>query len=223
MTRNRWTGLTGVLFGISFFAAAFTAGTTPDMGESNATEKFATYWNDTSHQSKAAITALVMTYVFLLLIAFAAGLRDRLRAVDAGPLPSLVLAAGVAAAVLILAGAQVGSIIGLTADQSSGYKVGGELALTLDTLAYQLFAPGLMAAGVMAVCTSLVTLRTRVLPAWTAWIGFLVGLAAVGSVFSAWTNFFLLPVWALVIGLVLLMRGDAEPLDADAASVSGAA
>src|SRR3954447_16905829 len=210
MTRTRWTGLAGLLFAIGFFLTVTFAGTTPDNDTSDAVQKYADYWKDTSQQSHAVWAAMLLSYSFLLLIAFAAGLRDRLRAVDAGPLPSLVLAAGTASAVLLLAGGQLGLSIGVTLDQSKSYTVDGKTAMLFDSIAYQILAPGLMAGAVMAVVVGILTLRTRFLPTWTAWLGFLLGLTAVGSYFSAWAGFFGFPIWSAVIGIVLLLRPDPE-------------
>jgi hypothetical protein len=211
MTRTRWTGLAGLLFGITFFLTVVFAGSTPESDDADSVQKYADYWKDTDHSSKAVIAAILLSYAFLVLVAFAAGLRDRLRAVDAGPLPSFVLAAGTVSAALLLAGGQIGLSIGVTLDQSKGYDVDGKTALLFDSVAYQVMAPGLMAGAVMAVLVGLVTLRTRILPAWTAWLGFLLGLTALGTYFSAWAGFFGLPLWSAVMGIVLLLQNDTAP------------
>jgi hypothetical protein len=222
MTRNRWTGLAGLLFGAVLFGSIFTAGTTPDSDGAGAAERYANYWSSDAHRTRALIAAMMFSYVFVLGIAFAAGLRDRLRSVDSGPLPSLVLAAGTAANVLLMAGAMLGMVIGITAKESSGFKVDGSTALLFDSAGYGMLAAGIMAAAVMTVVTGIVTLRTRVLPTWTAWLGFLVGLAALGNYFTAWIDFILLPLWSAVVGLVLLLRSDgpssAEPAQSTAAA-----
>jgi hypothetical protein len=205
MTRTRWTGLAGLLFAILFASMGFFAGSTPDAGADDAPARYLKYWSDSDHQDKARIGALVMTYVFVLLLLFSAGLRDRLRAVDAGPLPSYVLASGVAAAALILTGAEASLVAGIAGADSASFKLDGNVALMLDDLAYALMAPGLMAAATMAVMTGIVTRRTGVLPAWTAWLGFLLGLSALGSFFSAWVGFFGFPLWAAVVSIVLLV------------------
>jgi hypothetical protein len=224
MTRNRWTGLAGLVFGIGFFVTVLLAGSTPDADTSNAAQNYVDYWKDSTHQSHAMWAAFVLTYTVLVLVAFAAGLRDRLRAVDAGPLPSFVLAAGTVAAALLMAGAGIGLAVGVTADEAKAFQVDGNTAMLADNTAYALMAPAMMAAAVMAAAVGLVTLRTRVLPVWTAWLGFLLGLSALGSYFSAWVGFFGLPLWSAVIGIVLLVRPDrAEaPVVADAAAVPAA-
>lgn len=215
MTRTRWTGLAGLLFAIAFGIIVNFAGSTPDADASDAVQKYADYWKDSSHQSHAFVAAFLLCYAVLLLIAFAAGLRDRLRAADAGPLPSLVLAAGTLSAALLMAGGGIGLAIGATADQSSSFVVDGNTAILADNTAYMLMAPGLMAGAVMATVVGILTLRTRVLPVWTAWLGFLLGLTALGAYFSAWAGFIGLPLWSAVMGIVLLLQNDELPARAE--------
>jgi hypothetical protein len=209
MTRTRWTGLAGVLFGIVLFVGGALAGSTPDSSGSGAPDRYLKYWTNSDHQDKAWIATLILSYISVLLVAFAAGLRDRLRAVDAGPLPSFVLASGAVSAALLVAGAMASLTVGATASEAESLKVDGSIALMFDHLGYGILAPGLMAGAAMAVAVGIVTLRTRVLPVWTAYLGFLIGLGGLGSYFSAWTGFFVLPLWSVVIGIVLLMRSEA--------------
>jgi len=216
MTRNRWTGLAGLLYAICFAAITIIVPSTPDTGDSDAVKQYADFWNDSSHQSRALVAAMVLTYAFLLFLGFAAGLRDRLRAVDSGPLPSLVLGAGAVSAALMLAGGVASFAVGITADQAKSFSADGKTAMIFDNLGYGMLAPAFMAAAVMAVAIGIVTLRTRVLPVWTAWLGFLLGLACVGSYFSAWTGFIGVPLWSGVIGIVLLLQRDAAPAVTDA-------
>ncbi|MDT7573571.1 MAG: hypothetical protein QOE05_3745 [Actinomycetota bacterium] len=212
MTRTRWTGLAGVLFAIVFFVGGALAGSTPNSSASDAVQRYERYWSNGDHADRGRLAGLVLTYVVILLVAFAAGLRDRLRAVDAGPLPSFVLASGAVAAALIVGGAQASLAVGSTHADTASFKVDGNSALLFDHLGYGMMAPGLMAAAAMAVAVALVTLRTRVFPVWTAYLGILLGLGAVGSFFTAWTGFFLLPLWSLVIGVLLFLKDDAaEP------------
>src|SRR5690349_1516657 len=135
MTRNRWTGLAGLVFGISWFVTVMYAGSTPDTDDADAVQQYADYWKDTSHQSRALVAALILTFSFLILVGFAAGLRDRLRSVDTGPLPSYVLAAGTVSAGLLLVGGVMGLSIGVTLDQAKSFEVDGNTAMLFDSTA----------------------------------------------------------------------------------------
>ncbi|MDX6197000.1 MAG: hypothetical protein QOJ79_151 [Actinomycetota bacterium] len=217
MTRTRWTGLTGLLFGVLFFAIDIFGPSTPNTNDAHAVTQFASYWGENSSQTKSRIATLLVTYTCIVLIAFAAGLRDRLRAADPGPLPSFVLAAGTAAAVLVSVGAVAGFATGIAASDIPSFKVDGGISVVLDDMGYMLLATGLMAAGGMAVATSIVSRRTGVLPAWTAWLGFLLGLTAVGSIFTAWLGFVGLPIWVVAVSVALLMRKDTAEVAAPTA------
>lgn len=217
MTRTRWTGLAGILFAIVLFVSGGLAGSTPDSSDAGAADRYLKYWTSGNHAHHATWAAFLLAYVGVLLVLFAAGLRDRLRTVDTGPLPSAVLAAGTVAAVLLVAGAQVTVAVGSASADTKSFKVDGNSALLFDHLGYHLAAPGLMAAAAMAVLVALVTLRTRVLPVWTAYLGLLLGLGGLGSFFTAWTGFFLLPLWSVLIGIVLLLRRDADAVATAAA------
>lgn len=211
MTRSRWTGLAGLLFGILFACIDMFGPSTPDTSDPHAVTQFASYWSDHDHQIKSRIGTLLLTYACILFIAFSAGLRDRLRTVDPGPLPSYVLAAGTAVGVLLAAGGTAAFAIGLAGADISSFKVDGALAVVLDDIGYVLLTTGMMAAGSMAVVTGIVSRRTKVLPGWTAWIGFLLGLTAAGSIFTAWLGFFGLSVWVVAVSIAMLMRGDVAP------------
>lgn len=214
MTRNRWTGLAGLLFTILFLSFIFTNPQTPDQASADAAAKYASYWNNSDHQTMARVGMILATYACLLLVAFTAGLRDRLRTVDSGLLPSYVLAAGTAAAALVAVGVAMWSAVPIAAADSSSFKVDGSLALALDAAGYGVIATGLMLAASVAVVTGIVSRRTRVLPAWTAWLGFLLGLTAAGSLFTAWIGLLGLPLWTLAVSIVLLTRPVDEPAPA---------
>jgi len=212
MTRTRLTGAAGLVFGIAFFLLGMFGLSTPDNGGAGAPARFVSFWQSSSHQSQALWTGVACTYLTVLLLLFIGGLRGLLRSVDAGPLPGLVAMLGTAAAVLVFSGVMLLLAVGITSHESHGFKVDGNTALVFDNVSYGIAAIGLMSAGAAAVCTSLVVRRTRVLPMWTAWVGFLAGLPALGSVFTAWVDFVLLPLWTVVVGIALLMvKADMVP------------
>ncbi|MCW2681661.1 MAG: hypothetical protein JWM62_3062 [Frankiales bacterium] len=204
MSRRQWIGLAGVLFGAVMLAGIFTSGTTPDSTGSGAVERYQEYWSDSGHQDRASMAAIILTYACPLLVALAAGLRSLLRRVDDGPLPSLVLAAGAASAALFGTGSALINSPGVAAAES-GYQVDGNAALHLESIGYYVLSTAVMLGAAMAVAVALSNRRAHVLPSWTVVLAGLVGLAAVGSIFTAWLGFILLPVWAVVVGVCLLV------------------
>lgn len=209
MSRRQWIGLAGVLFGAVMLAGVFTSGTTPDSTGSGAVDRYAEYWTDEGNQDRAALGSIVLTYACVLLACFAAGLSHLLRRIDDGPLPGVVLNAGTASAALLGVGSALMNSPGVAAAENA-YEPDGNAALHLEAVGYYTLTTAVMLAGAMAVAAALSNRRAHVLPGWTAVLAGLLALATVGSIFTAWIGFILLPVWAVVVGLCLLvMRQEA--------------
>lgn len=213
MSRRQWTGLGALLFGAVMLIGVFTSGSTPDSTGTGAVARYTDYWKSTDHQDKAALGSIILTYACVLLVAMAAGLRQLLAATDDGPLPALVLSAGTMAAALLGVGGALMNGVGL-AGAESGYQADGNHGLLLEGVGYYTLAAAMMAGAAMAVAVSLSNRRARVLPQWTMALTGLFALAALGSIFTAWIGFMLLPVWAIVTGICLLALPDRAPATA---------
>ena len=209
MTRRQWVGLAGVLFGAAMLAGILVAGTTPDTGR-GAVERYTEYWSESGNQDRAGISSIILTFAVVLLVAFAAGLRWLLRRGDDGPLPGLVLGAGAASAALFGAGSALVNGAGIAAGESTGYEVDGNDALLLEGVGYYVLATAVMCAAAMALAAAISNRSAGVLPGWTLFLSGLLALVALGSIFTAWINFMLLPLWAIVVGGVLLATKDAD-------------
>lgn len=203
MSRRQWVGLAGVLFGAVMLTGIFLSGTTPDSTGSGAVDRYTEYWADGDNSDRAAWGSVVLTYAVPLLLCFAAGLSRLLRRSDDGPLPSLVLGAGGAAAALFATGGALMNGVGIAAAES-GYRADGNDGLLLEAVGYYTLTAAMMCAGTMAVAAALSNRSARLLPAWTLVLAALLGLTALGSIFTAWIGFMLLPVWAIVVGICLL-------------------
>jgi asparagine N-glycosylation enzyme membrane subunit Stt3 len=70
-----------------------------------------------------------------------------------------------------------------------------------------------MAAAVMAVAFSLSNRRARVVPQWTLVLSALLAIAGLGSIFTAWIGFMVLPLWGVVMGVCLLATKDPVAVD----------
>lgn len=207
MTQRQWVGLTGVLFGIVMLVGIFASGTTPDTG-AGAIERYTEYWQDSGKQDRAVAGSIVVTFACVLLACFAAGLRHLLRAGDGGALPPVVLAAGSASSALFAVGVALINAPGIAAAESKGYEVDGNDALLLESVGYYTLTAAVMLAAAMAVAASLANRRARLVPQWTLVLTGLLALAGLGSIFTAWLGFLLLPVWAVVVGICLLLARD---------------
>ena len=207
MSRRRWIGLAGLLFGVVMFVGIIISGTTPDRDGSDAVALYESFWRDTGHQDAASLGSVLLTYATVLLVALAAGLRWLLARVDTGPLPAVVLAAGTASAALLGAGAALINGAGLAAAEG-GYEPAGGDALLVESIGYYTVTASIMCAAAMAVAVSLSNRSARTLPQWTAVLTVLVALAALGSIYTAWIAFMVLPLWSVVVGGCLLATAD---------------
>lgn len=213
MSRRQWTGLAGLLFGATMITGIFVAGSTPDTDRKNPADLFAAYWNNSSHQDHAAISAVVLSFTAVLLISFAIGMAGLLRQRDDGPLPTLVAAGGATAAALLAAGSAVLNGVGVAA-MDSHYQPDGNTAILFENTGYLIAAVGMMSAAAMAVAWSLSNRRARLIPQWTLVATVLVAIAGLGSFFTAWFLFMLMPAWSAIVGICLLTLRDSEPASA---------
>ena len=203
MTRRQWIGLAGVLFGIAMFLGIVMSGTTPDRDGSGAAELYQEYWADTAHADAASRGSMTLTYASVLLALFAGGLSWLVRRFDDGPLPSAVLATGAASAAAFGAGSAMINGVGIAVAEG-GYEADGAAALLVESIGYYAVTAAVMAAAAMAVAFSVSNRRSRVVPQWTLVLTVLLALAGLGSIFSAWVGFMLLPLWSVVVGVCLL-------------------
>lgn len=213
MSRRQWIGLAAVLFGVIMFVGIVSSGATPDRDGSDAAELYQTYWSDDGNSDAASRGSIMITYATVLFLLAAAGLHWLLRQVDDGPLPVVVLAAGVASAAGFGAtGALINGVGNAAAE--GGYEPDGGSALLVESIGYYTATAAVMAAAAMAVAFSLSNRRARVVPQWTLVLSALLGLAGLGSIFSAWAGFMLLPLWAVVTGVCLLATKEGAAVDA---------
>jgi hypothetical protein len=115
---------------------------------------------------------------------------------------------GTAAAALLGVGAALVNGVGLSGNESSGFKVDGNTAILFEDISYYVLSAGIMMAAAMAVSFALANRAAGLVPAWSIVLSAIVGLAGLGGAFTAWMGFLALPIWAIVIGgLLLLTRG----------------
>jgi hypothetical protein len=200
---ERWSAVAGIKFVVLFVALGFLFGETPqDAGA----QELADFYEDQG--------AVRMTLQFFFVgigaaafLWFAATLRAVLGRAEGEParLSSVAFAGGVATAVLVLVAGS--AFIG----PGSVVVFGEERALdpvldeVVGSVGFIALSFALIASAVMFTAVGLVALRTRVLPAWYAWTGFVVSLALVLNILYFW-GFFAWLAWVLVTSILLLMR-----------------
>ena len=202
MNQTRLAGIGGLAFGILAFVALIIA--SPPGGDYKASDV-------TSFLAKGHRPAVfVSVYVMLLAAAGLLLLLARLRTTIEGSRGSLFWAFSVASVTAWFAGyLLVGAPV--TALAFSGGKLGANSIS--PQVAYVLTESGwavMYGAGGILLGAALVTLvvgRVR-LPAWVRWSTAVAGVAALAAI--AWFPFFLVYLWAIVLGLWTLVAAPAE-------------
>ncbi len=203
---SRWAPLAGIAFVVVYVVGMFVA-RTPDSSDP-AGKITAYYGSDKGHRVQMIVAAYLLIAAGLLFLWFLSALRNRLRAAEGGgaTLPSIVFATGILFVGLLAAGAlALAAVPGSMSFGQAKVAPGADVVNTLQSLGWGLILLGAMlSAAVMIFVTSILTLRTRALPAWSAWLGFVAAIALVFAV--VWIPQVALLIWALAISIAMLAR-----------------
>jgi hypothetical protein len=212
--RDVWTPVAGVLAAVTFVAGVILSSASPDSKDSDA--KVLAWYASHGHRLANIIGAYLLAFCGLFLLWFVSGLRQRLRAAEGpgGRLANVALGGGVLLVGLLWVGAA--ALVAISGAESFG----GSPALKSADLARFLPQIGFPAILVFAMfgaialidATSIVILRTGVLPRWLAWLGF---VCAVVLLFGAlFIPMIALPIWLLAASFILfrLRSVEAEPV-----------
>jgi hypothetical protein len=192
--------LTGALFVVLVVVAFFAvSGNTPD-GDASA-RKVVSYYKDNDTREIVASALLALSSVPLVF--FAASLRERLRAAQPGRsvLPAVAFGAGVVAASGFLAGATIHFALADYADD-----ILPAAAQALNALDGDFFLPFTTGLATLLLATSVVAIRTSVLPSWLGWVG--IVLFVVFFTPAGFAAFGLSGIWVIVVSVLLYLRGE---------------
>lgn len=219
--RDVWTALTGVLAAVLFVAGLICTVAGPNDTDSDS--NVLAWYSDHGHRVTNLIGAYLIAVCGLMLLAFLAGLHRRLRVADAsGTLANVALGGGIVLVAMLWMG--TAAVVAISGAKSFGGDTGPQnvdIARFLPQVGYAailLFA--MFAAIAVIVPTSLVVLRSGILPRWFAWLGFVCAAALLlGVVFLPMVA---LPIWLVAAGAAALRRPAAEPAHAGLRSGSAA-
>ena len=203
---NRWLALAGILFAILFVVGFLFAGSI-DTSESDA--KIISDVKDSGTQTFTIVGAYLMAVAAVMLLCFAARLRTLLGEAEGGheTLASLAFVGGGVCAALIMVGAfALAAVPAALVFGSSPDPTNADAARYIPQFGFGIVLVGAMfSAIVMMLSTSIIALRTGVLPAWFGWLGIVASIVVLFSAF--FIPVIALPIWALVAGVLLLRSG----------------
>jgi hypothetical protein len=205
--------LTGALFVVLVLVAFIgLGGDTPD-GDASA-QKVVSFYSD--HETKEIIAAVVLSLGSVSLLFFSSTLRERFRAAVIGPsaLPGFAFGAGVLTAGGFLAAAGIHFAL---ADYAEDVQPAA--AQALNALDSDFFLPFSTGVAALVLASSLLAIRTKLLPQWLGWVGillFIVSFTPVGFI-----GFGLSGIWIIIASVLLYLHGETATV-ASAGTGSGA-
>lgn len=189
--------LTGVLFVVLTVVSFIVGGEPPDADDRIG--EIVEYWvdNDAANMIGAGIESLAA----VSLLFFAASLRRALRRDEdgAGVLSVAAMGGGIVAAAGIGVDASIRFAAADLADEIDPVAI-----QTLNAMWADFFFPMVIGIATLILATGLSALRTRVIPVWLAWIGFL--LVVVFFTPAGFFAFLASALWILVVSILLWRR-----------------
>ncbi|HEV8296864.1 MAG TPA: hypothetical protein VGQ20_06205 [Acidimicrobiales bacterium] len=204
---KRVAGVAGLVFVVLAFVARFVAGDRPDPSGDNAPAKFAEFYADSAHQTRALVSTVLGVIALFAFLWFLGGLWSRLRNADGdATTPTIIVAAGGAAFFALgVVSHLANDILGITLKFSDGYELDPGLAVVLSFLGDGAFMASMVAVGAATAAAGVIILRTNALPKWLAWIGFALAVLSL-PLFPplSFLAALLLAVWVVAASIVLL-------------------
>jgi hypothetical protein len=211
--RDLWTPAAGVVFVILFIASVFTV-SQPDTGDSD--RKAIAFFADHGHRLQQIIATYLMMFAGAFFLWFIGGLRSRLslRSDPGGRLARIGYAGGVLSVALLWVSAlALGSVALAKGFGGDARLTTGDVPRFFAQFGYGSLVIGSMFGAIVLIdATSILILRTRVLPAWLAWLGFVCTLVLLLS--PVFIPMVALLVWVLAMSFALWRYAavEAEPV-----------
>ncbi len=173
-------------------------------------EEILSHYADSGNRNLEITGFAIATVGALLFVWFLSALRTRFRSEEAEPtiLPDLGFGAGLAGAAMFVAAATLLSATSNAVEISSLFEVDPDLARLAVSTGYVFLIASVAFNCVLVATTSLLALRTPVLPNWLGWAGFAVIVLAVIEIFLL--PVIVIPAWALVVSVMLTLGPGAE-------------
>jgi MFS family permease len=209
-TTNRWSAWAGFAF-VALAVVGYILGPAdlPDTSGNNGLQKLSAYFANDNNQTRDVISAILLVFAVFAFLWFLGGLRARLRSVetDVSPISNLVMGCGVAFAVLFGAAGLFFNAVGGELKFDDAYKLDANNALLTISGGYAFLVLAMIAMSVLLFASWALSRRTRVLPPWAAWVGFVFAIAGLGIWFTAWFMPLAVALWVLLVSLAMLGVG----------------
>jgi len=194
--------LSGIAYVVLFLIAFFITG----EGAGDSDEEILSYYADSGNRATEITGFFLLAVAALFFLWFVTILRNRLRSVESEPksLSALAFGAGIVSAALLMAANALFISISGTVEFTDEFQLDPDLARLVGSIGYLLWVSSTMVAGVLVAATSVLALRTAVLPRWLGWVGLVAALALLVAIF--FFPIFVLWAWVLIVSVFLILR-----------------
>lgn len=199
---QRWGPLSGIAYAVLFLVGIFAGG----EGAGDSPEEHVAYYADSGNRAKEFLLFFILVAAGLLLLWFLAGLRNVLVRAEGGGArwTALAFGAGVASVSLFLAAASLFVAPAGSAGEENFREVNPSAVNVVGNAGYAMLVCSIILAGMLVLATSIVALRTLVLPRWLSLAGFVVAPILLFAVF--FIPIFVWLAWVLAVSVVLILR-----------------
>jgi hypothetical protein len=212
--RDIWTPIAGVVAAVTFVVGVIFVSDSPGSDDTDA--QVLAWYAKHEHRVGILVGAFVLAFCGLFFLWFASGLRQRLRAAEGpgGRLANVALGGAILFVGMLWVGGA--AIAAIPAAQAFGSLPPLKIADVARFLPSAGFGAILVfsAFGAIALidATSIVIMRTGILPKWFAWLGFVATVALLFGV--VFIPMIALPIWLLAASVILfrLPSVEAEPV-----------
>ena len=196
---ERWSAVAGVLF-VALFAVALALSANTGDNPSEVQHWYA----DSGNRTKEFVAWFLYIAAAIAFLSFLGTLRDMLVRAEGGPgtLSALVFGPGLAFTVLLVTGVSLFAAPAALGDEND-FKLDPNTAEIFSDAGYFVLVAGGMIASIVVLATSMAALRTGVLPSWLGWVGLIVAVVMLFSVFFLPLLVFL--AWVLAVSLVMVV------------------
>lgn len=195
-----------LLYGAGFALHGLAAGGADEESRAEVVARYA----DDGNELRIHLGGLLIGFSIVFLLGFLARLRGTLRELEGerAVFSTAAVGGGLVIAMLVAVSAAVTIAAFSSSDFYDAYRVDPDIVLLMQTLSFTALGYALVGGAVLVGTTSLVALRTRLLPRWLSVGG--LGLAVVLA-FGEWALFVPLPLpllllWLFAVSVVLSGR-----------------
>jgi hypothetical protein len=200
----RLAGFAAILFVIAMVAGVFVGFNSPDTNASD--QEWLDYVRSGGDLWATIIGAYLLVIAGILFIVFVVAMYQRLRSdgADAG-WSMVMLTTGLGWSFCMMIGVLISATVAGTIKFGDGPEPAAETVRWISQIGFgvMLVAGGLCAAASTAIMATLI-LKTKILPAWLAYFGYLGALAMVVAAF--FIPMIIFALWMLAMGITLAMR-----------------